>query len=141
VKRELTLPPRPFWLRLLIVGWGAVIFIWLSLEDNTALPVAILGTGAAFLFASQWLLSHFGGKPLAPAYAYAGGVLFGALVGVGAAVTTAVLMLGKTVAHSHTFPDYPVGQIVAMLARTPVWGMVGALLMLSALLIWEASHQ
>lgn len=122
---RLPLLPRSF--RWLIIVWAGIVFLWISLEDNHALPVAILGTGSVLLFAAYRLLTRLGGRTIAGAAALVGIPLLGGLVGMASAVGTAALMFLKTAIHAHIFPDYPAAQIIAMLERVPAWAAAGGL--------------
>jgi hypothetical protein len=51
----------------------------------------------------------------------------GALVGAWSLLCVVGLMFFKTAWHSHLVPDYPLPMMAAMLARLPVWAVVGAL--------------
>lgn len=125
---------RP-WMRLVAVGYGLVMLLWLSLEDTHTEPVALLGTGFALLSVAGWLIGQYGGVSLAARLWMPGAVLVGALTGAGAALMTTLLMFFKTAQHSHVFPDYPLPMMLAMLQRLPVWGVAGALIGLGVVLI------
>lgn len=132
---RLPLPPRMF--RWLVIIWGGAAFVWLSLEDNQTLPVTILGTGSAILFAVSRLFRSFGGRRLSPTAVWLGSPLFGGVTGAMAAVSTAMLMFLKTAIHAHVFPDYPPAQILAMLERAPAWAGAGLLIGLGIMLAWR----
>lgn len=127
--------------RWIIIGYGIALFIWLRLEDNAVWTAAVLGVGLAWLIfrpppPSPAPLRREGASlarvpPLHVERAAGGEVRFilrGALIGGGGAVVAAVLMLLKTGSHAHVFPDYPLGVILAMLERAPVWALAGALI-------------
>lgn len=124
--------------RLTIIGYGFATLLWLQLEDNSVLPVTLLGLAGAALLLGFWTLARVGGATLSLAAFIAGAALLGGLVGVGAALTTAALMLLKTGMHAHLFPDYPPGLLIATLERAPVWGLAGALGLLGVALVWLA---
>ncbi|MDX2161189.1 MAG: hypothetical protein SF162_07690 [bacterium] len=129
---SLTVPHLPHSARWIAFAYGALVFIWLSLEDNAVFSVALIGLGGAGLVGVRGFLRQFGGKTL-PAAAFGIGLaVTGAGIGVGGAVGAAALMLLKTGLHSHLFPDYPAGVMIAMLMRAPAWGSAGALCGISA---------
>ena len=106
--------------------YAALTLFWLQLEDNLVLPVALLGAGGAALLAYHWLHGRVDFQR-SGARAWVEAALSGALVGLAAAVATALLMVLKAGMHGHIFPDYPPGQILALLGRAPTWTLAGAL--------------
>lgn len=109
----------------LLLGYGLVLLIWLSLEDNGVLSVALLGTGAAILFTIIWLLKRIGGQVLPLRRWFLGMLGLGAAIGALSALTTTLLMFFKTGWHGHDFADYPPAMILAMLQRLPIWTVAG----------------
>jgi hypothetical protein len=132
----LRLPVLPRSFRWLVIAWGGAIFLWISLEDNPTLPVAILGVGSAALITLSRLFGRIGGHQIRLRSAWLGAPLVGGVVGAVAAVFTALLMFLKTAMHAHIFPDYPTAQILAMLQRAPAWGAAGVLIGLGYMLAW-----
>lgn len=117
--------------------YAGVTLVWLQLEDNQVTPVVLLGVAGAALLAFHWLAARLdfarsGVRPWLEA------ALSGALVGLLAAVVTALLMVLKAGMHGHVFPDYPPGQILALLARAPTWTLAGALAALGLLAVIRA---
>lgn len=122
----LTLPyPSPR-LRLALLGSGILVFIWLGLEDNSTLSVAILGTLLSVLLSLMAIRTYGPRAPLVPRIWLPGFILSGAIIGAGAVVFTVLLMFFKTAWHGHAFPDYPVPLMAAMLSRLPLWAVGGA---------------
>jgi hypothetical protein len=133
------LVPRPGRkLRWLVIVCGLVIFLWMGPEDNHLGRVTLLGTISALLAVIYWTLRALGGKVIPGRYVPPLGMLLGALTGLGASVSTALLMFFKNVWHAHLFPDFPAGLIGAMLERAPVWMLAGGLAGLGLGLIWLA---
>lgn len=126
------------WRRLGVIVYGASALLWLQLEDNGALAVSLFGAALALLLALLWLSDHAGGTTHTAHLVLVGALLLGAVIGLGAALATAVLMLLKTGLHSHLFPDYPPGMILATLERAPVWMLAGALSGAGVVLAWLA---
>jgi hypothetical protein len=108
---------------LLVVG---LTLLWLQLEDNQVGPVVLLGAAGAGLLAYHWLRRRVDFRRTGPR-PWLEAALSGALVGLLAAVVTALLMVLKAGMHGHAFPDYPPGQILALLGRAPTWMLAGAL--------------
>ena len=119
----------------LLLGYGLVLLLWLSLEDNGTLSVALLGTGAAALFTIIALLNRIGGYVLPMRFWFTGLIGLGAAIGALSTLTTTLLMFFKTSWHNHGFPDYPPAMMLAMLQRLPVWMLAGALIGLAIALI------
>ncbi|MCB9450797.1 MAG: hypothetical protein H6672_05125 [Anaerolineaceae bacterium] len=127
------LTPR---LRLAAVGYGLLVFFWLSPEDNHVWPVALLGAGLGLMTVSLLVVNRFGGRVIPRRWLLPGAALAGLLAGGGGAVAAAGLMLFKTALHSHLYPDYPFTLMLAMLARAPAWGLAGLLASLALALLW-----
>lgn len=136
-----TVPAYSGRLRLIALAYGAVLLFWSSLEDNSVLPVALLGGGLALLALSLWLTQRYGGRTFAGRTALLGAVLAGAAFGLAASLAVAVLMLIKDGLHSHLFPDYPFGMIVDILTRAPLWALAGSFAGIGLLLAWWAIKQ
>lgn len=127
--------------RWLAVGYGLLVFLWLGPEDNHPLPAALLGASGALLGVILWIGPRLASRDVSAPYVLLLGAVTGAISGVGASLMTAVLMLFKNARHAHLFPDYPPGQIGAVLARAPAWGTAGALIGLGLVLTWLALHK
>jgi len=125
-------------LRWLFLAWGAAILIWLSMEDNNAIPVAVLATGASLLLTTAQTMRWLQTYPIQRRYRLPGALLFGAAAGAGAAITTAILMLLKTGLHSHVAPDYTFAQMLGMVERAPLWALAGALVALGVALVLDS---
>lgn len=124
--------------RLLALAYGLVVFVWLGLEDSALLPVVLLGTGLAALVVVLWVMARVGGRTLSLRGVLVGLVWVGALIGGGASVAITLLMFFKTARHAHVLPDYPVQQMLDMLARTPIWMVAGGLAGLAVAFVWLA---
>lgn len=115
-------------LRWVTLVWGAAILVWLSLEDSSPVPAAILAAGVSLLLISTQMLRWKKLNTVNAGYIFPIAALFGALSGASAAITTALLMLLKTGMHAHGVPDYAFAQMLGMIERAPVWALAGALL-------------
>ncbi len=83
-----------------------------------------------------WIIRQYGGRTLAGRTALLATALAGAALGLASSLATAVLMLVKDGLHSHLFPDYPFGMIVAILERSPLWALAGIFAGIGLLLAW-----
>jgi hypothetical protein len=102
-----------------------VLLLWSSLEDNSVLPVTLLGSGLALVITTLWVIRRFGGRTFASRNALLGAASVGAITGLIAALASAALMLVKVGLHSDLYPDYPFGLIIDTLARAPLWALAG----------------
>lgn len=117
--------------------YAALTLFWLQLEDNQVLPVVLLGTAGAALLVFHWLRGRLN-LWRSGARLWMEAALSGGLVGLAAAVVTALLMVLKAGMHGHIFPDYPPGQILALLERAPAWTLAGALAAIGLLAVTRA---
>lgn len=119
-------PARRF--RLLLLGSGALAFVWLSLEDPSPLLAALHSLLLVLPATIGWLWRRFALASISgPGWLalWAGG---GALAGLAAALTAALLMLLRNGLHAHIFPDFPFFMIAEMAALAPLWALGGGLL-------------
>jgi hypothetical protein len=129
--------PRPnAVLRLLTLLFGFILFAWLSVEDNQTGPVVLLGVGLASLLTLWSILNRLGAQTIEARYVLFGGVLIGALTGLGASLSVTLLMFFKNAWHAHVFLDYPGPMLLAMLERAPYWTLAGALAGLGLAVLW-----
>ena len=106
---------------------GAVVFLWLRIEEPAVAPAALIGWGVSGWLIADWVLRRFGGQRLAATGWCALLSLTGSAIGLGAALAAAGLMLLKNGLHGHVVPDFPFGVIAETLARMPAWGIAGLL--------------
>lgn len=126
--------------RFLLIGYGLILLIWMSLEDSSTLSVAILGTGTAIIYSSAWIANRFGGQALSLKVWSIGFIFFGTIIGALSALLTATLMFFKSSWHGHSFPDYPPQMIADMFLRLPIWALSGTLLGLSCAIFMFLHH-
>jgi hypothetical protein len=131
----LKLPKPDYRARFLLMGYGLILFIWMSLEDNGTLTVSLLGTGLATALILYQVFERFAGKELAMRFFFPLFIGFGALIGAASSIATFLLMFFKTAWHGHGFPDYPLELMRDMLFRLPAWALAGALIALSVTLL------
>ncbi len=121
---------------MISLAYGLMLFVWLTPEDNTVWPVAVLGVGLALL-SLMWLIRrHLGGSGFHGWYVPIGAALLGGIIGLGGTLATAGLMFFKNALHAHAFWDFPPGMVVAMLIRAPSWALAGGLAGIGTGLLW-----
>jgi hypothetical protein len=125
-------------IRLLTVGYGLLIFSWLSPEENQVWPVALLGLGLSLLGLILLVINKFGGKTVPAAYVVPCTTILGLMTGIGASITTTGLMFFKDALHAHLFPDFPPLMMLAILQRAPIWALAGGLAGAGLALAWLA---
>lgn len=133
-----TLPAyNPRRARLFALTVGIMVFLWLGIEDNSVFPAAVMSLLSTVTMLALWLSRKLGGKTLSARRLLSGAALVGALGGLGTSAAGAALMLFKNGVHSHVHPDYPLGLIVEILQRAPLWALAGSLTGLGlALAVW-----
>lgn len=119
---------------------GVIVLIWMSVEDHSAVTVALLGTLLFQGILGAWLAPRLSFSPLTLLRRVLLAGLLGLMGGAGAVITTVALMFFKTAWHAHGFPDYPVGMMADMFSRLPVWSIAGALIGV-ALVLFHAVRQ
>ncbi len=136
-----TIPSPNYKNRLLIIALGIIVMIWSGLEDNQVTGVVILGWILAIVSITNIIISHYGGQPYSSSTAIKFSPLVGASIGASASLITALLMIFKTIRHSHVFPDYPPPMIMAILERLPIWALSGGLIALGLALILQITYR
>ncbi|MCK6577587.1 MAG: hypothetical protein L6Q98_05725 [Anaerolineae bacterium] len=106
------------------------LLIWMGVEDHSAATPVVFG----FIFSGLFIL-HRDGRMLGHRSTEVALILAGSGIGLGTALTAALLMVIKTGWHAHLFPDFPPGMILDVLARAPWWGAAGAFVGLGAALL------
>jgi hypothetical protein len=114
-------------LRTITLVYGLLLFVWLTPEDNTVWPVALLGIGLALLSVVWFVRRRLGGSAFPARYVPISAALLGGIVGLGGALSSAGFMFFKNALHAHAFWDYPPAIVGAMLSRAPSWAVAGAL--------------
>lgn len=129
------------WQRLILIGGGLTVFLWLRLEDHGVATAVTMGLLVATLALTGWLWPRLAGRLFRPGQLALAAVLTGAGLGLLTAFSAAALMLLKTGFHGHLNPDYPAGVMAGTLARAPAWALAGGLLGLAAALVWLAANR
>lgn len=132
------IPDRSRRLRWLALLDGLITLLWLSREDNDVAAVATLGWAMTILLLAFAVTGQLGRRQISARYVLVGGVLLGALAGLGSVLMTTGLMLFKNALHAHLFLDYPPHIMSGILERAPVWTLAGALAGLGLALAWLA---
>ena len=129
------LPPLTNRYILCVIGFGVIIMLWLTIEENTVWVASALG--AILAYALKWLIlrGQWGGRTFAPRIWLVGGVGLGLLGGLGAVFMTTVLMVMKNAQHSHANLDFPSAVITGIWARTPYWLGAGLFVNLGIVLL------
>ncbi|MEO8612201.1 MAG: hypothetical protein ABI690_30180 [Chloroflexota bacterium] len=125
-------------IRLVVMAYGLLLFLWFTPEDNQVWPVTLLGWGLAGLVVFMALVNKFGGRQIPARYVVPLLTVLCVLVGLGSSIATAGLMFFKNALHAHLFFDYPTPMLLAILERAPYWGIAGGLAGLGAALAWLA---
>ncbi|MBE2183039.1 MAG: hypothetical protein IAE89_06410 [Anaerolineae bacterium] len=124
------------WFRLAALLVGGSIFLWLRLEDDNVIAAAIGGLLITCLIVIGWTWRKTGGREYTWRWLLAAYTALGGLIGLGTAVSAALLMLIKNGLHAHVFPEFPFGMISGMLALAPIWALGGALIGLGIGAVW-----
>jgi hypothetical protein len=123
------------WLRWLSIGVGVAAFAWLSVEDTSTWPVAVLGFLIALCAVLLWASAQPDWRASTLVLSLTGG-----LIGALGAFTTTLLMFVKTAWHSHITPDYPPLMMLAMLERAPAWAVAGLCVGAAVALVWPLAE-
>jgi len=123
-------------LRSVTLVYGLAAFIWLSPEDNSVWPVAMLGVGLATLSLVWLIRRRLGGSAFPARYVPIGAAVLGGIIGLGGALSSAGFMFFKNALHAHAFWDYPPTMVVAMLTRAPSWALAGGLIGVGIGFLW-----
>jgi hypothetical protein len=135
-RRTFTIPPLDYRLRLVVIGYGLLLLLWVSIEDIHSEPVVALGAGFSALVSMHALLRRLGGQAVSERQLLFISSLGGGVVGAGASISTALLMFFKNAWHAHLFLDFPPGLMLAILERAPAWGLAGVLMGIGSGLLW-----
>lgn len=127
--------------RWLILFYGMAVFLWLGPEDTSIIPVTLLGGGLSALIVFVWTLHKAGGSAIPARWVPVIAMVLGGATGLGASAFTVGLMFFKNARHAHVFLDYPVGLMLAIVERAPVWAAAGGLLGLAVSLLWLARRE
>lgn len=112
----------------LTFGYGAILLVWLSIEDSTVLLVSLLGAGLATLLVSLTVMRWWGGRVLTAGQWLPAALLYGGVIGFTAIWCTVGLMVFKNAWHSHAYPDFPTVIVTGMTARLLPWTIAGSLI-------------
>ncbi|KAB2905056.1 MAG: hypothetical protein F9K27_06075 [Anaerolineae bacterium] len=109
-----------------MIGYGAVLMLWLSVENTNLVVVSVLGAGLSAMLLRLMVLRLYGGKTFS---LWAPGMFFfGLLVGFGAVWCTVGLMVFKNAWHAHAYPDFPATIVTGITQRWLSWSLAGGLL-------------
>ena len=131
-----TIPSLNYKNRLLTITLGIIIMLWSGLEDNQVWGVVLLGWILAIVSVAHFMMSRFGNRSYNTTTLIKLSPLVGASIGASASIITALLMIFKSIRHSHVFPDYPPQMIIAILERLPIWALGSGFIAVGLSLVW-----
>ena len=104
---------------------GLYVFIWIGLEDRSLILPTILGVLIATAVGLRlWRLQVGTAIAIPELLRYA---LVGLISGSLAMPIAALGMLVKVSLHGHVPPDFTPAEVIEVLGRTSLWGLVGLL--------------
>lgn len=124
----LTIPYQNTWHRFGAIGYGAILLLWLSTEENAVWLTVLLGTGLALVIEGLFITHRLGKKTLGWRIWLPGILLLGAITGLASVFGTILLMVFKNVQHSHAAPDFSRAVVEGIFQLAPAWMLSGALL-------------
>jgi len=139
-KMMFPIPSPTYKNRLLIIASGIVILVWSGLEDNQVWGVVFLGWVIAVISIMTVIISRYGRQTYPVKSLMLFSPIIGMSIGASASVITALLMIFKTIRHSHIFPDYPPQMILAILERLPIWALGSGFITLGIFLLLISIH-
>lgn len=119
------IPERLPGLRGLTIIWGAYLVVWAALEGGLAATV-IAAVLSSLLFLGRLANRVVAGRDLTAGAWLLVTAVFGALLGLGSAVLTLVLMGIKTGIHAHG-PEFSVIELNWVLEQITLWTLAGLL--------------
>ncbi len=138
-----TIPPLTNRYILMMIGYGLILLMWLTLEENTVWVASILGMGLAYGLIWLVMRGQWGGQTFAPKLWLSGGVLLGIVGGLASVFMTTVLMFMKNAQHSHASVDFPSEVVTGIWSLTPYWIFAGLIfntaVVLFVLAIYDAT--
>ena len=127
---EVKAATMPLYLRYIWMALGVFIFFWIGYEDRSTFLPVLLGGGIALGLALQ--LKHSIDRVGVASQAATKYLLYGLIFGGLAMPLAALSMLVKLSLHAHVPPDFSAAQIQAVLLRSPIWAIAGAMIGLAA---------
>jgi hypothetical protein len=124
----LTIPYQNIWHRFGAIGYGAILLLWLSTEENAVWLTVLLGTGLALVVEGLFITHRLGDKTLGWRIWMPGIILLGVITGLASVFGTILLMVFKNVQHSHAAPDFSRDVVEGIFQLAPAWALSGGLL-------------
>lgn len=106
---------------------GGAWFIWLGYEDPSLTTIFAMATLIALASGLTLFARYAGGRTFSVRRWMLLCVAAGALTGLAVGPLTALLILLKTSLHAHGVPRFSAADLLAALARSLVWALIGAL--------------
>lgn len=120
-------------LRLVSIGLGIALFLWLPFEDVRLFWVSLFGAALCLLAAVHVLVRLPAGSLRGPAWRPVWILtLAGAAAGLGTPLAALLLMAFKSGLHGHGFPDFTPRQVETTLLSAPLCVAGGLLVGLGA---------
>jgi len=107
---------------------GLLWFFWLGYEDRSLTSVMlvavaiIIAASITIFFRTIWSREAPGSR------GFFWTILLGLVAGLSVAPTTVLLVAVKISLHDHPIPDFTVLDMVSVLNRMPIWGLIGLLI-------------
>lgn len=106
---------------------GLLWFFWLGFEDRSLTSVMLVAV-AIIIAVSITIFYHTIWSREAPgSRVFFWTALLGLAAGLSVGPTTVLLVTVKISLHDHPIPDFTVLDIVSVLSRMPIWGIIGLL--------------
>ncbi len=106
---------------------GVSWFFWFTYEDRGLVAVMLVASAFAAGIGLTALARWLGDRVLSQSAWLVGASLAGLAGGASVGVVAVLLMLVKVSLHDHPVPDFTQADLGAVLGRTPVWAISGAL--------------
>lgn len=120
--------PAFTWSRRILWGLAGMGWLfWFGYEDRGLSIVVGLSALACTAYGLTLLSGWLRGRELTAGALRQRTVLAGGIAGLLVAPLAVMMMLVKIAIHSHGIPDFTTADLWAVLTRTPVWGLIGAL--------------
>lgn len=114
----------PRWLRLIALGLGIAVLVWLPIEDLDLRLVLVFSPAICAWLAARFLINL---SPEKHNFIIRH-IIISTLAGAAVAPLAVLLMVFKSGLHGHGTPDFSFEQIRQVLLQAPLWILAGILL-------------
>jgi hypothetical protein len=125
-------------MRACLLATGALVFLWLRIEEASALLAMLGGWGVTLAVVIWYGWKALSERSLTVRQWMPIAALTGAVTGLAAAIVSVLLMLLKNGLHAHLFPDFPFEMMRAVLGFIPWWMMGACLVAVGMGALWAA---